>query len=283
MEEQNQTVQTIEQPKDPFSLDETAFVSLSPEQRASIEPVLDTWKKKANEEIQRRESSVSEKYKPYEEKATALDKLVNYAPFQNWWNEQQKSAANQNPQAGAAINQTKPQDIASNQEWQEAIWEASQGNSQKITELQNRMTAAWASPLVQQISQKQQNIEIQMELRDLFERFPDAKELDKIGLDDKKQGVSLLEMGLDWAERNRQPLQKGYELAKTWADSLKVQAQQTAMGMVNEKKRDVTAGPSTSTGNKSIVEVANSDELLKRSLEATMSGNNDVRFVIRGR
>ena len=270
--------------QDPFALDETALISLSPEQRAGLEPILDTWKKKASEEITKRESSVSEKYKPLEEKASALDKLTQYGPFQQWWNEQQKNAQNANPQASAAINQTKPQDVATATEWQEAIWEASQGNPQKITDLQNRMTAAWASPYIQRVSEENKNIRLEMEIKEMWERHPDMKDLDSIGLDPKtKQGVSLLEMAFDWAERNRQPLEKGYELAKKWADSIRVGAQQHAMGLIQEKKKDITAGPSTSNNGKNFVEVADANELLTKSLEAEMSGNKDVRFVIRGR
>lgn len=287
METETQDIQQVEtQPVvvDPFALDESALISLSPEQRAGLDPIIENWKKRASEEITKRESSVSEKYKPLEEKASALDKLTSYAPFQNWWNEQQKQGQQNNPQAAGAIANTKPQDVASATEWQEAIWEASQGNPQKIADLQNRMTAAWAAPLVQQISRENQNIRLEMEMKDMFERHPDAKELDMIGIDPKtKQGVSILEMGLEWAEKNRQPLEKGYELAKKWADSMKVGAQQQAMGMVQEKKKDVTAGPSTSNNGKNIMEVANADELLSKSLAAQMAGDSNVRFVIRGR
>lgn len=282
METQEQVTEPIVE-VDPFALDETALISLSPEQRAGLDPIIDNWKKRANEEIGKRESSVSEKYRPLEEKASALDKLTAYAPFQNWWNEQQKQGQQNNPQAAGAIAQTKPQDVATAQEWQEAIWEASQGNPQKISELQTRMTSAWAAPYIQQVSQENKNIRLEMELKDLFEQNPDAKELDMIGLDPKtKQGVSLLEIGFDWAERNRQPMIKGYEMAKKWSDSMKVGAQQQAMGMVQDKKKDITAGPSTSIGGTNIVEVANQDEMMTKSMNAQMAGDTKTRFVIRG-
>lgn len=279
-----QQVDTQPVVEDPFALDETALISLSPEQRAGLDPIIDSWKKRANEEIGKRESSVSEKYKPLEEKASALDKLTSYGPFQQWWNEQQKAGQQANPQAAGAIANTKPQDVASATEWQEAIWEASQGNPQKITELQNRMTASWAAPYIQQVSQENKNIRLEMEMKDLFERHSDAKELDMIGLDPKTmQGVSLLENAIAWAERSNLPLEKGYELAKKWFDNMKMGAQQQAMGMVQDKKKDITAGPSTSTGGKNIIEVANQDELLAKSMAATIAGDTNARFVIRGR
>lgn len=278
-----QQVAPVPTEQDPFSLDENSLASLSPEQRAGLDPIIDTWRKRATEEITKRESSASEKYRPMEEKAQALDKLTNYAPFVQWWQAQQRTAATGAPQPQqTAIEQTKPQDFATQQEWQEAIWEASQGDASKLQSIQTRMMSAWATPVVQQLTQRQQVIETQLEVKDLFERHPDARELDSIGLDPKtKEGTSLLEMALDWAERNRKPLEEGYNLAKRWADNMKVGAQQQAMGLVTQKRQEVTAGPSTATNNGTVIEVENAEELLKRSLEAQMNGQKDVRFTIR--
>lgn len=270
--------------QDPFSLDENSLVSLTPEQRAGLDPIIDTWKKRANEEISKRESSASEKYKPLEEKAQALDKLTQYAPFVSWWQEQQKVATAQIPSQKENIQGTQPQDIATQSEWQEAIWQASNGDATKLQSLQHRMMSAWATPIVQEIRTEQKNLKTEIELKNLFERHPDAKELDNIGVDPKtKQGISLLEMALDWAERNKKPLEAGYSLAKQWSDALRVGAKQEAMGIVNSKKQDVTVGPSTAINNTSVVEVADANELLTKSLEAQLSGNKDVRFVIKGR
>lgn len=270
-------------PQDPFALDENALVSLSPEQRASLDPILDGWKKKAADEIQKKETEVTGKYKPMEEKVKAFEKLTQYQPFVQWWQSHAQAAAGANPSQQQNINQTKPQDIATPQEWQEAVYDASNGDGTKLNALQQRMMATWAMPVIKDLTEKQQRLDTQFEIRDLFESHADAKELDAIGLDPKtKEGTSLLEMALDWAERNGKPLEEGYKLARTWADSFKVGAQQQAMGMLNEKKQTVTAGPSTSTANQTVVEVANADELLKRSMEAQLSGQKDVRFVIKG-
>src|SRR5258708_166788 len=270
-------------PADPFALDENALTSLSHEQRASLDPIMDSWKKKAVEEIQKRESDASQKYKPYEEKAQTLDKLTNYAPFVQWWQAQQRTAAaGASPAQQGAVSQSKPQDFATQQEWQEAIWQASQGDAAKLQEINSKMMAAWATPFVQQLNQRQQVIETQLEVKDLFERHPDAKDLDAIGLDPKtKEGTSLLEMALDWSERNQKSLEDGYQLAKKWADSMRVGAQQQAMGLVNGKRNDITAGPSTSNSSQNIIEVSDSDELLRKSMEAQLAGQKDVRFVIR--
>lgn len=269
---------------DPFALDENSLVSLSPEQRASVEPIIQSWKTKAQDEITKRESAAAEKYKPMEERAAALDKLTKYQPFVQWWNDQQKSGQQQNPGQAGAISQTKPENFASQAEWAEAVLEASNGDGSKLQNIQARMMAAWATPLVKQITEKQQVLETQMNLKDLFESHPDAKELDQIGIDPRtKEGVSLLEQGLDWAERNRRPLEDGYQLARRWADQMRVGAQQQAMGLVNSKRAEMTAGPGTAAAGANVITVENADELLKRSLDAQLSGNKDVRFVIRSK
>lgn len=278
------TTQSLVEPSDPFALDETSLGSFSPEQRASLDPILKAWKERATAEITKKETEASSKYKPIEEKAKALEKLTQYQPFVQWWQAQQKNAAVGAPEGQqTAIAQTKPADFATPQEWQEALWEASQGQGEKLQGIQSRMMNAWATPFVQQLTQKQQYLETQMDMKDLFERHPDAKTLDAIGIDSKSgEGVSLLEMGLDWAERNRRPLEDGYQLAKRWADQMSVGAQRQAMGMVQGKKQEVTAGNSPSRSDTSFVEVENADELLKKSLEANMAGNKGVRFVIKG-
>lgn len=256
---------------DPFALEENSLASLSPEQRASLDPILDGWKKRATEEITKRESSISEKYKPLEEKATALEKLIQYQPFVQWWQGHQNQG-----------KQVQPQQIASQQEWQEAIYEASQGDGTKMQALQTKLMSTWAAPLVTELKNEQQKIQTKIQMDNLFTNHPDAKDLDKIGLDPKtKQGTSLLETAFDWAERNGKTLEDGYNLAKKWADSFHIEAQQKAMGMVQEKKQGTTQGPSTSTNSVNVVEVANGDEMIRKSLEAQLDGNKDVRFVIK--
>lgn len=263
--------------QDPFSLDENALASLSPEQRASLDPIFSTWKQKAMDEISKRESSVSERYKPLEEKATALDKLTKYGPFVQWWQEQQKAQASPTQSTGNV-----PQ-IATPEEWQGAIYDASQGDGSRLQALQAKLLSQWATPVVQQLQAKQQRIDTQMELRDLFESHPDAKDLDAIGLDPKtKEGTSILEMALDWAERNGNSLEDGYFLAKKWADNFTVGAQQKAMGMLQSKKSNITEGQTTNKTGTNLIEVENQDELMRRSMEAQLSGDTSSRFIIKG-
>ena len=290
MTEQVQQQEVVQEPvaqqpasSDPFSLDENALVSLSPEQRASLDPIIGSWKQKATEEISKREAEIS-KYKAYGDKATALDKLTQYQPFVQWWNQEQMKAQGQATSQGQsnAISNTKPQDIASQAEWQEAIYNASIGDGSKLQELQQKMLANFASPFIANLQDKQNKLDTKLEMRDMFEMHPDAKELDSIGIDPKtKEGISLLEACITYTQEHGQPIEEGYKLARRWADALKVSAQQQAMGMVQEKKQAIVQGPSTSSSSKNVVEVDNVDELLKRSMQSQMEGNKDAQFVLR--
>lgn len=278
----------VSQPSDPFSLDEARFASLSPEQRASLDPVLSEWKTRASEEISKREKTIQEKYRPDLEKATALTQLVQHPEFQKWWYGMQQTAMKGQPtQAQNAIAQSKPQDFATNQEWQEAVYELNVNNDPaKFSVIQQRMFSAMATPVVQQLKQGQEELKTTLEMRDLFERHPDAKSLDLVGRnvsDPNDKSMSILEMALNWASDNNKSLEDGYQQAKKWADALKVEAQQQAMGMVQDKKSSMTSGPSTTKGGPAVIEVNDTDELLQKSQEYLLDhpGQALPKFVVR--
>lgn len=269
-------------PADPFALEESSLASLSPEQRASLDPILNTWRERAKQEIEKSGKSVEDRYAPLKEKAEALDKLVQHQPFVQWWQQQQRVASQgQTPQVQEAIQGTKPVDIATPEEWSQAVIDASNGNPQKLQTLNSRMMQMWAAPVIQNFTQKQRELDTRLEMKDLMESHPDYKDLDQIGLDDKGEGVSLLEHALNWAESNNKPLEEGYQLAQRWFNAMKSGANAQAMGLVKGKQQSVTAGPSTATGSGTVVYVDSQDELIKKSMEAALDGRKDVRFEVR--
>lgn len=290
VEEQPITDQAVTQEpvvSDPFALDENQMAALSPEQRAAVEPIIDGWKKRANEQIKTAKKGAEEQYKPQVEKAGAFDRLTSDTRFQSWYQGMQKQASQgQNQETKEAIAQTKPQDVATPQEWSEAVSEAYQGDPSKMNALQQRMWAVMATPVVQQIQSEQNLLRTQMEMKDLFSRHPDASDLDAIGRDPKNpndQSPSVLELAMYYVVDQRGgTLEQAYELAKKYAGSMGVKAQQAAMGMVQEKKSGVTAGPGTSVaGSDTIVYVDNQDELLQKSMQAEMEGKKNLKFVLK--
>jgi hypothetical protein len=265
---------------DPLALDEAQLASFSPEQRVVVEG----WKKRASDEIQRTSKTVEEKYKPHVEKSGALDRLVKAPEFQQWWaGQQQRAAQGQTPQQQQQIAQTKPQDFATPEEWAQAVLEASGGQPAKLQGIQQKMWTEMATPIVKQLQEKQALLETTMEMKSLFERHPDAKDLDLIGragADDRSP--SLLEIAMYYAvDQQKKSVEEGYKLAKTWADALGSRAKQAAMGMIQEKKETVTAGPSTSQVNQTVSEVGSMDELIRKNLEALASGQKPPKFVIK--
>ena len=271
-------------PADPFTLDEAKLASLSPEQRAALDPVFEEWKAKAKSELEKTGKTYEEKYKPHLEKAQALDELVKDSRFQQWWHGIQQASINQNPAAAGAIAQTRPQDFASPEEWQNAMAEAYSGNPTKLKDIQARMFATLATPVIQQLKQGQDELKATLEMKDLFERHADAKELDSIGrnpADPNDKSESLLEMCLNWADENGKSLEEGYARAKSWADALRSSAQKQAMGLVQDKKASITSGPSTTKEGQAVVEVESAEELMDKNMEYLASGQKPPRFVIR--
>lgn len=286
--------QVVEQPAaqtqvsdDPFALDETRFASLSPEQRAALDPVFDEWKTKAKSQIEKSGKTYEEKYKPHVEKAAALEQLVKDPRFQQFWSNLTNAAA-----GGQGAQGAQPQDFATPEEWQQAVSDAYGGNGTKMKEIQQRMFSTMAAPVVQELKKNQDELRrgqeefrTMQEMKDLFEKYPDAKQLDMIGRsasDTNDSSLSLLEMALNWADENKKPMVEGYQLAKKWADGLRAGAQQEAMGLVQSKKESVTSGPSTNKGGPPVVEVADADELMQKNMEYLAAKQTPPRFVIRG-
>jgi len=271
---------------DPFSLDETKFASLAPEQRAALDPVLEEWKTRAKGEIEKTDKTWEEKYKPIEEKARALDELVKDPRFQGWWNNLANAAS-----GGQGTQGAKPQDFATPEEWQQAVSDAYTGNGAKMKEIQGRLFAAMASPVVQELKKSQEELKLSQEefrttqeMKDLFARHEDAKDLDLIGRnssDPKDESESLLEMCLNWADENGKSLEEGYQKAVSWANALRVGAEQKAMGLVQSKKESITAGPQKSQGGVTVVEVADAEELMQKNMEYLINNQTPPKFVIR--
>ena len=81
------TTSTADASADPFAVDESQFVSLTPEQRAALDPVLNKWKETAKSYAQKEREAEGKKYTDHVKKAAALEKLVADPRFVKWYQE----------------------------------------------------------------------------------------------------------------------------------------------------------------------------------------------------
>ena len=71
---------------DPFAVDESQFVSLTPEQRAALDPVLSKWKENAKSYAQKEREAEGKKYTDHVKRSAALENLVKDPQFVEWYN-----------------------------------------------------------------------------------------------------------------------------------------------------------------------------------------------------
>lgn len=253
---------------DPFQVDEAVLATLSPEQRQTFDPLIGSWKSKAQEQIKSQVESERRKYDGYDtykQKAAALEQLANDPRFQQFWRQVTQ------PQTQQQQNKM----VANPEEWNSALQELAAGTPDKWVELNQKQMMAWAQPVAQNLVQAQQQIQGQMELQGLFKRHPDAEELDDIGRE-KTDDPSLLQWAIyNIVDKNKGTLEDAYKYARRMADSFSKKSKQEALGMVEEKKKSVTEGaPKTSKDAKTVIELGDSRQALRESIKAAMSGRN---------
>ena len=133
-------VQTNE--SDPFAVDESQFVSLSPEQRAALDPVLTKFKESAKSYAQKERDSESKKYTDHVKKSQALEKLVADPEFVKWY------------QGRQAPQQTAPKTVASAEEWAKAYEALSGGDPGPLEQLQAKLVMSVGGPAIQRNQQE---------------------------------------------------------------------------------------------------------------------------------
>ncbi len=261
-----QNTETTTQDNDPFAVDESQFVSLSPEQRAALDPVLTKFKETAKTYAQREREAEGKKYKDHVTKAEALEKLVADPQFVEWY---QKRT---NPQATAT-----PQSVASAEEWAQAYQSLSAGDPMPLEKLQTKLVMAVGGPQLQATQQQMQMLRAENEMNKLWATHPDAKDLDAIGREDDPNAPSLLQLAAQASMSNQGVnWEKAYTLAKQVALSMENKGKRTAMGLVSEKKNSTTEKPSVNTRDEGIQYVDTLDEAMSKNIEAQMDGRKVV-------
>lgn len=263
-------VQTTNE-SDPFAVDESQFVSLTPEQRAALDPVLSKWKESAKTYAQRERESEGKKYTDHVKKAQALDKLVSDQRFVKWYQE------TNNPQQASA-----PKAVASAEEWAQAYQALSQGDPMPLEQLQAKLVMSVGGPQLQKTQQAMQLLQKENEMNKLFVSHPDAKDLDQIGREDNPEGQSLLELCLEVGEKRGLSFQQSYEMASRVAKSMENKGKRAAMGMVQEKKGSTTEKPSANQRDEGVQFVDTMDEAMNKNIEAAMDGRK-VTYRVKSR
>jgi hypothetical protein len=253
---------------DPFAVDESQFVSLTPEQRAALDPVMAKWKESAKSYAQKERESEGKKYTEHVKKAQALEKLVADPRFVKWYQE------TNNPQTTAA-----PQSIASAEEWAQAYQSLSAGDPMPFEKLQTKLVMSVGGPQLQQTQQQMRILQSENEMNKLWVLHPDAKDLDTIGREDNPEAPSLLQLA---AQSNVNPQtgmvnwEAAYTLASSVAKAMENKGKRDAMGIVTGKQNSTTEKPSVNTREEGVQYVDTMDEAMSKNIEAQMDGRKVV-------
>jgi hypothetical protein len=252
---------TADTNNDPFAVDESQFVSLTPEQRAALDPVLNKFRESAKTYAQKERESEGKKYSEHVKKAQALDRLVTDQRFVKWYQD------TNNPQQTAA-----PKSVASAEEWAQAYQSLSNGDPLPMEQLQAKVVMSVGGPQLQKTQQAMQILQKENEMNKLFVSHPDAKDLDQIGREDNPDGQSLLELCMEVGEKRGLSFEQSYEMANRVSKSMENKGKRAAMGMVSEKKGSTTEKPSVNTRDEGVQFVDTMEEAMNKNIEAAMDG-----------
>lgn len=256
--------EVIEQ--DPFAVDENSFVSLTPEQRAALDPVMTKWKESAKTKFSEMEKE-RDGLKVHVPKAQALDKLVSDQRFIEWYNGLSKTQQ-------TAV-QEKPQGI-SPESWIEAMQGLASNDSTKW----NQLLSQWAQPTVNGFQQSMSALQNENAMQKMYASHPDAKDLDQIGRDDGVESPSLLQICANVSLSRGGTWEQGYQLAKSVSRSMENRGKRAALGIVDEKKGAITEKPQKVVKDEGVEYVDTLSEAIEMNAEAQLDGRK-VRYAVK--
>lgn len=194
-----------------------------------------------------------------QEKAVALDRLVQDKDFQEYWQKRMQGPAKETAGTSAQGVPYTPE------EYQTAYDKAQMGDPSAMTDLQKRIVNSELSskvmPALNQLQNKAREIELSFELNGLLERHPDAKDLDKYG---------FLEPALHYyTDKMGKPMEFAYAKAKEAYDRAIGDFKVKEAKEIQEKKNGVTERPGVVTAEQG-VQYRDSPEAV---LQAQILGN----------
>lgn len=238
-------------------------LSALPEQiRPHVEPIFKQTVERYKGEISKREEAA----KAFQEKAGALDRLLSDSDFQRWWIDRQ------NPKPTSAQEPAPVVEGIGPEEFQAAYEKAMNGDTadmNRLTEKQlDLLVQKKYAPVISQLDQRQREMNLSMEMSNLFQAHPDAKELDKMG---------LLEPALHlFTDKQKRPMAYAYEQAKKAYETIYSRARSELIAESQGKKQSVTEPPASHSGGAEVVMVDTPQQALKQQLTAQLRGSNAI-------
>lgn len=273
-----------------FDLDENELASLPPDIRKGVvDPLISKLNGKAKEKFLKER----EGFKSHQQKADVFDQLVKQPWFQQAYYQMTNPGRAQAPaqpqtQAPAAPPQAPAPGISA-QEWNQAYEQAANGDMTALNSLQEKqldlLVKQKYAPIIEHVQTKTRELEMTMELNDLFSNHEDAKELDSIRVNPADpRSPSLLEMSLHFiSDKGGRPFEEAYQAARKMADQLKAQAKSAAIGIVQEKKASITEAPTrTNVVDEGVIYVDTPQEALRSQIAASLK-NQNVTYRVRPR
>lgn len=249
--------QAPEAPKDGWD-------ALPEEVRRTADPYVKPLKEKLSEYEKKIESA-----KGSEDKAMALDRLVQDKDFQSYWAKRM-----QTPQEA----QLERQAPYTPEEYQAAYDRALQGDLSAMNGLQEKLVesvlAKRVSPAIGQLQNKAREIELSFELNELLSRHPDARELDSFG---------FLEPALHYfTDKQGKPMEFAYVKAKEAYDKAIGHYKAKEAKEIQDKRNGVTERPGIVTGDQGIQYLDSPEAVLKAQIIGNMKGEK-VQYRLRPR
>lgn len=264
-----------------LDLDEAELASLPPEIRKGVvDPLLTKLNSKAREKLMKEREGATK----FQQKADTFDQLVKQPWFQQAYYQMMNPQARQPQVPQQQQPQQQPQAQApaiTAQEWQQAYERANEGDMTALNALQEKnldlLVKQKYAPIIEQVHTKTRELEMTMELNDLFSNHEDAKELDSIRVNPADpRSPSLLEMALHFvSDKGGRSFEEAYQAARKMADQIKGQAKSAAIGIVQDKKASVTEAPARQqVADEGVIYVETPEQALKAQIMASLKNQN---------
>lgn len=242
--------------------DPGSFDSLEPEIRQRIEPMF----KPLQEKIATYEKQI-ESAKSSQDKAAALDRLVQDADFQKYWTQRNSRPVAQDPKSSFTP-----------EEYQVAYDKSMQGDFSGLAALQEKQVKAIldrdVAPAMNNLNQKAREIELGVELGNLLQNHPDARDLDKYG---------FLEPALHYyTDKLGKPMEFAYSRAKEAYDKAIGDYKAKEAKSIQDKRGSVTETPGITTTDQGVVYLDTSEQVLRAQINAAVKGEK-VQYRVRPR